>query len=510
MYRHALLLLPLTLALPGGAGGDKFDPEARARALAPYLDEQTLAVLRIDLSRPDAEAVALKIAEFTWAPGDAVDRKPQVRKWIADFTRAGGKEIYFLFAVGDLFEAPLIVAPLDPGAKSKEIAALLGSGRFVPRGQYEQLKGAVVGGNPEGRERLRTLKPEPRPDLARALAAAGDSAAQFLVLPTDDMRRVLEEIMPRLPKELASGSSTILTHGVRWAAVGLQGAPKLEFKIVVQSKDNLAARRLRTWLGEALFFLKDNKEVRRIFPEFEKVAALLKPVVEKDRLTLTLKGEDAARLLQPLIGESRLTTARQQSLNNLQQIAIAVITYADNHQRALPVSATSDRKGKPLLSWRVQILPYLGEKALYKEFHLDEPWDSPHNKKLLARMPKVYRSPFVPEGEQGKTTYLAPVGKETAFPPGRGVLFPKEFTDGTSNTILIVEAAAPRAVYWTSPEDWRFDAKDVVPGLIGKKRQEFLVALADSAVRAIPVSLGLDNIRALFTRNGGEVIGKEF
>jgi hypothetical protein len=520
MHRFAPLLLPLLLALPAGAGGDKFDPEARARALAPYLDEQTLAALRLDLLRPDAEAVVLKLAEIAWQPGDPVERKPLVRQWLADFRRAGGKELYLLFAAGDFFATPLliaplgeplVVAPLGPGAKGKEITALLTSSKFLPRGDYEPIQGAVVGGNLEARARLRTLKPEPRPDLAKAFAAAGDTAAQYLVLPTDDMRRVVEEIMPTLPKEIGGGSSTIWTHGVRWAAVGIQGPPRMELRVMVQSKDAEAARRLRAWVGESLYRLAQDKDVRRTYPEFEKVAAVLKPGLEGDRLKLTLTGEQAAALLQPLLSESRLTAARQQSLNNLKRIAVALHSYADAHKREFPATASYDRQGKPLLSWRVHILPYLDEKALYEEFKLNEPWDSLHNKKLLARMPKVYRSPLARKAAEGKTTYLAPVGKDTAFPPGKtGVLMPKDFPDGTSNTLLIVEATGERAVYWTSPEDLPYNPKEPLAGLVGKKGEEFPAALADGSARLIPVSIGLDNIRALFTRNGGEAITKEF
>ncbi len=516
MPRFAPLLLPLLFALPAGAGGDKFDAEARARALAPYLDEQTLAALRLDLSRPDAEAIALKLAEIAWEPGDPADRKPQVRQWLADFRRAGGKELYLLFDAGGIVTAPLlvsdlheprVVAPLGPGANAKEIAALLGSGKLLARARYEQLKGAVVGGNADAVARLRRLKPEPRPDLAKAFAAAGDTAAQFLALPTDDMRRVVEEILPTLPKEMGGGPSTVLTHGIRWAAVGIQGPPRTELRVVLQSKDAQAARRLHAWLGEALRALAQSKEVRRVFPDFEKVAAALKPEIEGDRLKLTLSGEQAAALLQPLLNESRQIAARQHSLNNLKHIALALHSYADAHKHEFPAAASRDKGGKPLLSWRVAILPYLGEQDLYKQFKLGEPWDSPHNKKLLARMPKVYRGPLSRHGAAGKTPYLAPVGKDTAFRPDGGTLMPKDFPDGTSNTLLIVEATDDRAVFWTKPEDLQYDPKQPLAGLVSKERQEFAAALADGSARLIRASVGLGTIRALFTRSGGEALG---
>ena len=82
----------------------------------------------------------------------------------------------------------------------------------------------------------------------------------------------------------------------------------------------------------------------------------------------------------------------------------------------MPVApaASHDKNGKPLLCWRVHILPYLGEEKLYKEFHLDEPWDSPHNKKLLSQMPKIYRAPGALAADTSATYYQVFVGKKEA------------------------------------------------------------------------------------------------
>src|SRR4051794_8469574 len=101
MRRFAFVLLLLAVALPAGAGGEKFDPEGRAKALAPYLDELTLAVARVDLSRSDGEAIATKIAELAGALDDEADGKRPLRRWVADFTAAGGKELFFIFRVAD-------------------------------------------------------------------------------------------------------------------------------------------------------------------------------------------------------------------------------------------------------------------------------------------------------------------------------------------------------------------------------------------------------------------------
>ena len=105
----------------------------------------------------------------------------------------------------------------------------------------------------------------------------------------------------------------------------------------------------------------------------------------------------------------------------------------------------------------MQILPFLDERKLYQEFHLNEPWDSEHNRKLIARMPDVFKNPKL--DKPGMTNYLAVVGKECVFngsPKGLGF---KHVTDGTSNTIALVEANADLATEWTKPQDWNFDRR---------------------------------------------------
>jgi RNA polymerase sigma factor (sigma-70 family) len=138
------------------------------------------------------------------------------------------------------------------------------------------------------------------------------------------------------------------------------------------------------------------------------------------------------------------------------------------------------RNAKPLLSWRVAILPFLGEDNLYKQFKLDEPWDSAHNKKLLARMPAVYAAPGSKDREGDRTYYQAIVGVGASWEPRVQMSFPVSFLDGTSNTILVVEAASP--VPWTKPEDLPYVADQALPKFGGLFGGDFHALFADGAV----------------------------
>ncbi|HEV3418374.1 MAG TPA: DUF1559 domain-containing protein, partial [Pirellulales bacterium] len=194
---------------------------------------------------------------------------------------------------------------------------------------------------------------------------------------------------------------------------------------------------------------------------------------------------------------------------NLKRIALAMHSYSDA-QGHFPAAAICDPQGKPLLSWRVAILPYLGQQNLYKQFQLDQTWDSLANKRLLPRMPAVYRSPFgKPLGEFNRTTMLVPVGTKFAFFGQHGRKL-ADFTDGLSQTILVVEAAPDRAVQWTKPDDLAIDESDPSAGLFGERDGGFMAAMADGDVKFIPQAASKRALRALFTINGGDQVPLDF
>ena len=142
-----------------------------------------------------------------------------------------------------------------------------------------------------------------------------------------------------------------------------------------------------------------------------------------------------------------------------------------------PPRAIFDKSGKPLLSWRVLILPYLGQEELFKQFKRDEPWDSPHNKALIARMPAVFRNPNDP-ATSTQTNYLAPVGPGTIFEGTEGLERAK-LAHAAQFTVLLVEANRDAEVDWTKPQDLPYTREKPGRGLFHYRPDGFLATMAD-------------------------------
>ncbi len=212
-------------------------------------------------------------------------------------------------------------------------------------------------------------------------------------------------------------------------------------------------------------------------------------------------------MMVPAIQKVRDAADRMTSQNNLKQIGIALHSYHDV-MGTLPPAVVRDKNGKALYSWRVLILPYLEQDVIYKNWKKDEPWDSPHNKPLSDVVLKVYTIPGSPDGISNRTPYRVFIGKGTGFEelkgqPSKGIRL-ADITDGTTNTIAVVEAT--ETVPWAKPEELDFVPGKALPPLGPPWRDGFNAMLFDGSVRYIPKTIKPQLLQALITRNGGEIV----
>ena len=209
-------------------------------------------------------------------------------------------------------------------------------------------------------------------------------------------------------------------------------------------------------------------------------------------------------LLLPAVQAAREAARRMSASNNLKQIGLAMHNYHSAY-RHLPPRAITDDSGKPLLSWRVALLPFLEQQPLYEQFRLDEPWDSDHNRALLEKMPELYRDPSV-STDPGHTVFQVPLGEDYLFGKSEPTRF-RDVTDGLSNTIMVVEADQKSAVPWTAPRDVQIDPDDPLATMGHTHPGGFHVLFADGAVKFITHSIDTELFKAMLTRAGDETIG---
>ena len=194
-----------------------------------------------------------------------------------------------------------------------------------------------------------------------------------------------------------------------------------------------------------------------------------------------------------------VTQRRQRTIDNLTRIGEALKRYTETNGRLFAPSI-SDSLDRPLLSWRVELLPYLGYQDLYDQFHPHEPWNSPHNQTLLTRIPGVYQSP---ERFDDRTNYLLPIASFTPFfgPRGLGL---RRIEDGLPNTVMVLEVDDSAAVPWTKPDDlalnWRdFDQR------VGELREDgFFAVWGDGSVTCVLKDSPQSDRHAIFTHDGGD------
>jgi len=360
--RNKLMLIPTLLvaaafATGGQAEQSKYDPDALAKTVAPFIDELTIAVFHVDLARVDVDATFAKLKEMLDVKGDGDDELASTRatlgRIVTGFTKAGGTNLYVVVSLADMDREPmLMIVPLSAESDPKALRnLLLYGGPDAPaerpsRRQAVIIGGAMVAARPSQIRRLREMQtPHPRPALSQAFAAAGDTAAQILILPTDDNRRVVEEMLAEPFEQFTGRPLTVLTRGALWAAIGVDAPPKMRLRVVMQSKDPDAAKALGPAIPKLLKTLLvaasgGEEKAKAAWPDLDKSLQPLTPEVAKNRLALDLDDKKLSTLISDIVPPA-LRLARQQarravSAAKIRGILMACLLYANDNKQQWP------------------------------------------------------------------------------------------------------------------------------------------------------------------------------
>ena len=314
-------------------------------------------------------------------------------------------------------------------------------------------------------------------------ALNGEGGIQFACLPPVHLYDTYRELQVSLPDYFGGGPVALLTDGLQSAAGTIDpengilegminSASPAAATAFADRATELVNRRLAAELVAAAERLLNPQEL--IEPE----SSSFRPIVEHFDQSNFQSSENQVRwqipegkdwqsdkMIELLIGPA----ANRSAAKRLRNLALGILNYKSAYQYFPPPPAARSPEGPKGLSWRVHILPFIGEQTLFEKFAIDEPWDSETNAKLLAEMPDVYSDYgaklLAPMNAQpGYTTVVAPISENTIIGSPRKITF-GSITDGSSNTVLLVVVKDSSAVPWTAPQDYVFDRNKPGAGL---------------------------------------------
>lgn len=497
----------LVMVLAAWAGLAAMAP-AQPFSVDKLLDDQAFLVARIRPKKIELNSAIAFLTKAKVIPQAQAIAFALTAGTIKGSIDRNAEEIFVVYSMSMVASGefmPLVAVPTRNAEQQEKLEEMLG--KFPLPGaaiKTRRLDNALLAGAPDAMERAARLLGKARADLQEARVAWGDHAIQVAVAPTPDQKRSLKELLPPLEKPLDKHSSQDLASGISWLSLSLDPFPP-RLKTVVRGIDAPAVEKGMAFLKDALRIapLALAQADKNLAEPSAKLMQMVADGIRKEGSDIVLELNNPEPLLDLFLAaaaKARGSAQSMQSANNMKHLMLAMHNHHDAFN-GLPAPAIYSRDGKPLLSWRVAILPFIEQDSLYKRFKLDEPWDSEHNRKLIPLMPRT----FAPEGENlqpGHTPYVVPVGKQTMFFGPKGGKF-SDVTDGTSNTVALIQVPANRAVTWTSPED--LDAGASVPFEVLTKGFGDRVAMgfADGSVRRLKFPIKEEVFRHLLDKADG-------
>ena len=332
------------------------------------------------------------------------------------------------------------------------------------------------------------------------------------ILVSNESRGIIAEIFGQVPEphkiriatfsdnqlklKIKSGSST--AEGDSFLVGSYLPDPNKTPKTLDLTIDDVRGGKKATLQG---IYELDGNHLKMSFDSFGEARPTKFPVRAKDpekpfgRLSVLVLRRLGADPKQDTLDQNKAKCA-----DNLASLAEIIFDHVQE-KRTYPTAAIYSKDGKPLLSWRVALLKSIDEDLL-EEFKADEPWDSPHNKKLIKKMPKIYALPGVKTKEPGMTFFQVFTGKGTVFEGKEGLKL-TDHLKGGSASFMIVEAGEP--VVWTKPEDLAYDPKKPLPKLGRLSDEGFhatLTSLGPDRVQFIPRSTPEKKLRSMIQWRG--------
>lgn len=367
--------------------------------LEPYIEPDTLAVARIDLARIDIDGCLAKVESYI---ADEINeqqmkefrqsvqqQKSMIEDWLAEFTGAGGREMYVVQNMIDIPHHYMIVPIADDGHADALIAVLrkiipedesqdspIYKNRFVRRG------GVIFAGMDRALQRLEQASPARRPALREAFGLLGTEAIQIALIPNAETVRVIEEMIPATLAIFGDSMPIIpFPKGLQWAAAGIALPPGMHVDITIQYQDSDSARAFQAMVNAYLDYglkMIGGKEDKETVGRY---LALLRPEVEKDRVLFRLSAGEMDTLVEELVLNLVLNVRRHAQrtacMHQLKQIGLAVMLHANDHEGRYPAQL-DDLIGTAGLKADMLRCPVCGKGYVYRGAGLKTAQAGPH------------------------------------------------------------------------------------------------------------------------------------
>jgi hypothetical protein len=465
---------------------------------AHLVTSDAIALVHVDLDKVDVDQL---MTEFLGEQRTAQEEESAsaARAFLTTFRDAGASHVYLSVSAAAIPNGGVsAIVPCRDGAAIEMMAKALMQGLPKPLdyavlNQKDRLVicPSILKDRFAGPERMGNLAV--RPELLEAYQSTEGSAHQLLIGLPKDIRGSLGRVFPdQLDAPFpADFSLKNWVKSVRSAAVGLTTNPTSSVKLTLVCDDRQSAQ-----AG-----LEETMRVAKVVPGLAEEATTS---VTENVASIEIAPQAMVGLLANLGMGVRQAARESQTANDLKQIALAMHNYYDVFS-TIPPKAIRDKDGKPLLSWRVHLLPFIEQGELYKKFRLDEPWDSEHNLALVKEMPPVYENKIAGAAmAPGTTCYRLPVMPGSVWEGNEPLKF-NAITDGTSNTIWTIAAPTANAVVWTKPDDWVIDANNIKKSIFGDASEAWIGRM-DGWVEILPATVSEDDCKHLLQYADGNVV----
>jgi hypothetical protein len=494
--------------------------------LKDFLTKDVIGIAYIDIANMDLNASMELMGDLgfdgTLNFQRMKEQLPEIEKDIAALKDAGFAQGYALLRTSD-FQArgTSFVFPLKENADAANANKVLVRILEKYRGGQPQnfqtgsRDGAIFAAATSQFERLKNGKDESSDkDLSDMWQAVGNGSAGLFVFGDEDSRRVVGELMPPLPEPFAKLNSELIAEQTKWIGISAKLDQKPTLNIEIEANNDEAATAWQELIENGLKIAKFAPQVRDVIPksEIKFVFNAIAPKRNGSRVSmsaskLTEDLDRLAKILAPQVKAVRKSAVRVQKMNSVRQHILAMLNYEEAN-RHFPTQYSVDDDGKPLLSWRVHVLPFLDQKELYDQFKLEEPWDSEHNVKLVKKMPQIFwdmRGEALESNRKGLTIFQVPAGEGLVFDAANKTGF-GDLTDGSSNTISIVAMPEEKAVLWTKPVDWQLDREEPWKGLKVDGIESVVVSLCDGSIHNLPLSMKAEELMKFIDPKDGNVV----